>query len=216
MGQLEPKALATLENAESASARYVVLDEFLAPEELETITNYTLEHEADFSTSVVVSPEVEGGVLDYDHRRSRVLMEPECREVVLERIKSVLPRMLEKLGMEEFPISQVEAQITASNDGDFFHCHSDDGNERVATRQLTFVYFFHREPRQFEGGELRIYDRRGGEEQSAGVGSYHAIVPQQNQIVLFPCSLMHEITAVECPSQAFADSRFTLNGWLHR
>jgi SM-20-related protein len=42
------------------------------------------------------------------------------------------------------------------------------------------------------------------------------IVPQPNQIVFFPCSLLHEITPVECPSRAFADSRFTLNGWLHK
>jgi Rps23 Pro-64 3,4-dihydroxylase Tpa1-like proline 4-hydroxylase len=28
--------------------------------------------------------------------------------------------------------------------------------------------------------------------------------------------MMHEITAVNCSSQAFADSRFTLNGWLRR
>jgi Rps23 Pro-64 3,4-dihydroxylase Tpa1-like proline 4-hydroxylase len=41
-------------------------------------------------------------------------------------------------------------------------------------------------------------------------------VPQQNQIVFFPCSVLHEITPVECPSRAFADSRFTLNGWLHK
>jgi Rps23 Pro-64 3,4-dihydroxylase Tpa1-like proline 4-hydroxylase len=41
-------------------------------------------------------------------------------------------------------------------------------------------------------------------------------VPQQNQIVFFPCSVLHEITAIECSSRAFADSRFTLNGWLHK
>ena len=47
-------------------------------------------------------------------------------------------------------------------------------------------------------------------------GSYQTIVPQQNQIVFFPCELMHEITTVKCSSQGFADSRFTLNGWLRQ
>jgi Rps23 Pro-64 3,4-dihydroxylase Tpa1-like proline 4-hydroxylase len=46
-------------------------------------------------------------------------------------------------------------------------------------------------------------------------GSYQTIEPRQNQIVLFPCSVLHEITPVKCPSRAFADSRFTMNGWLH-
>jgi Rps23 Pro-64 3,4-dihydroxylase Tpa1-like proline 4-hydroxylase len=81
---------------------------------------------------------------------------------------------------------------------------------------MTFVYFFHREPRQFEGGELRLHDSRGGSELHTSAGTYQSIVPQQNQLVFFPCSVLHEITPVECSSRAFADSRFTLNGWLHK
>jgi len=118
--------------------------------------------------------------------------------------------------MEECPITRTEVQVTASNDGDSFAIHPDDGHEEVASRYLTFVYFFHREPKQFVGGELRIHDSRLQRERYVSQGSYQKIVPQENQIVFFPCSLLHEITPVECPSRAFADSRFTLNGWIHR
>jgi len=181
------------------------------------LTRFTLEHESDFSASEVVSPNVDSGVINYEHRRSRVLMDlVQYQDLMLERIKAVLPQVLDQLGMEEFSIAGVEAQITASNDGDFFHFHSDNGSERVASRNLTFVYFFHREPRPFEGGELRIHDARLEEGTYVSEGSYQAIVPQQNQIVFFPCELMHEITPVNCASQLFADSRFTLNGWLRR
>ncbi|HSY93633.1 MAG TPA: 2OG-Fe(II) oxygenase [Candidatus Binatus sp.] len=198
-------------------ARCVVLDEFLAPQELAELTRFTLEHESDFSASEVVSPHADSGVINYEHRRSRVLMDlAQYHDLILERIKAALPQVLDKLGMEEFSISGVEAQVTASNDGDFFHFHSDNGSERVASRNLTFVYFFHREPRQFEGGELRIHDARLEEGIYVSEGSYQTIVPQQNQIVFFPCEMMHEITPVNCASQAFADSRFTLNGWLRR
>ena len=138
------------------------------------------------------------------------------QDLMLERIKSVLPQVLDQLGMEQFNIAEVEMQVTASNDGDFFHFHSDNGSERVASRHLTFVYFFHREPRQFEGGELRIHDARLEDGVYVSEGSYQTIVPQQNQIVFFPCELLHEITPVNCASQQFADSRFTLNGWLRR
>jgi Rps23 Pro-64 3,4-dihydroxylase Tpa1-like proline 4-hydroxylase len=196
-------------------ARCVVLDEFLAPQELEALTRFTLEHESDFSTSSVVSPNTEGGVVNYDHRRSRVLMDLAHHEdVMLDRIKSVLPMVLDKLGMEEFAISGVEAQVTASNDGDFFHFHSDNGSDRVRSRHLTFVYFFHGEPRQFEGGELRIHDAHLQDGSYVSDDTYQTIVPRQNQIVFFPCELLHEITPVRCASQHFADSRFTLNGWL--
>jgi hypothetical protein len=189
----------------------VVLDEFLAPHELDELIAYTVQHENHFQNSEVISPSGEPGVIDFSHRRSRVLMDlGKHHAVILERIQSVLPRVLERLGIERFPVTQVEAQITASNDGDFFAIHSDDAQETIASRRITFVYFFHREPRPFEGGELRLYDPAGN-----STRGYQTIVPQQNQIVFFPCSVSHEITRVACPSRAFADSRFTLNGWLH-
>jgi len=140
----------------------------------------------------------------------------EKQAMMLARIKSVLPQVLERLGMEEFTIADLEAQITASNDGDFFHLHDDNGSEGVAARHLTFVYFFHREPRQFEGGELRIHDAHCKDGHCVSDGTYQTIVPRQNQIVFFPCELQHEITAVKCRTQRFADSRFTLNGWLRQ
>jgi Rps23 Pro-64 3,4-dihydroxylase Tpa1-like proline 4-hydroxylase len=212
-GHLERgSSVAVLDQPEIARGQCVVLDEFLAPQELDELISYALHHEMEFQSSEVISPSGEPGTLDYDHRRSRVLMDlGEHQEVILERIRVVLPRVLEKLGIEEFPVRHVEAQITSSNDGDFFHQHCDDAQEMIASRRLTFVYFFHREPRPFEGGELRLYDSPGNM-----AGGYQSIVPQQNQIVFFPCSVLHEITPVECPSGAFADSRFTLNGWLHR
>ncbi len=210
-------ALSVQERSPQLKARSVVLDEFLAPQEVEQLTRFALEHENDFRTSEVISPTAEGGVVDYEHRRSRVLMEiGPYQQLVLGRIKAALPEVLKRLGMEEFTISGEEVQITASNDGDFFRFHSDNGNEGVTSRYLTFVYFFHREPRQFDGGELRIHDARLDGDQYVSDGSYQTIAPQQNQIVFFPCELLHEITPVTCPSGQFADSRFTLNGWLRR
>jgi len=191
----------------------VVLDEFLAPQELEELISYTLQRESEFQKSTVISPSGDADQIDYGHRCSRVLMDLGKHEsVMLKRIETVLPRVLDQLGLAEFPVIHTEAQITASNDGDFFGAHWDNSQEMIASRQLTFVYFFHREPRQFEGGDLRLYDSQ----HFPPAGSYQTITPQQNQIVFFPCSVLHEITPVECPSRAFADSRFTLNGWLHQ
>ncbi len=210
----EPR-VGVLDQPELLRAQCVVLDEFLAPRELQELTSYVLQHEPDFSASEVISPV--GGVVDYEHRRSKVLMDlGPHQDVVLERIKQVLPAVFRKLGMEERLITKTEFQVTASNDGDFFRMHADNAHEEIASRYLTFVYFFHREPKQFEGGELRIHDSRLQGGSYASAGTYQTIVPQQNQIVFFPCELMHEITPVECPSGAFADSRFTLNGWLHQ
>jgi Rps23 Pro-64 3,4-dihydroxylase Tpa1-like proline 4-hydroxylase len=210
-------SVGVLDSPEMVRAQCVVLDEFLAPQELEELVSYTLQREAEFQSSELVSSSGEPGMIDHDHRRSRVLMDlGKHEEIILDRIRGVLPRVLDQLGIEQFPVTQVESQITASNDGDFFRAHSDDSEEIIASRRITFVYFFHSEPRPFEGGELRLHDSHREGELQVSSGSYQIVVPQQNQIVFFPCSLLHEITPVECRSRAFADSRFTLNGWLHK
>ncbi len=209
------RGIEVLEEPAVGRAQYVVLDEFLAPQEVNELVTYVMEHEVEFKNSEVISPSGEPGATDYDHRRSQVLMDLGKYETIfLDRIRGMLPRVLERLGIEEFPLTQGEVQITASNDGDFFRAHSDDSQEAIASRCVTFVYFFHREPRKFEGGELRLHNAYGRDE--AGRGTYHSIVPQQNQIVFFPCGVLHEITQIECPSRGFAHSRFTVNGWLHK
>jgi len=208
--------VAVLDAPSVIRSQCVVLDEFLAPQEMEELIRYTMDHEAQFAVSEVISPSGEPGVTDYNHRRSRVLMNlgPHGR-IILDRIRPVLPMVLHQLGMEEFAITQTEAQITTSNHGDFFQAHCDDAQAMIASRRITFVYFFHREPCQFEGGELHLHDSSNGDH-PFGAGGYQSIVPRQNQIVFFPCSTLHEITPVRCESRAFADGRFTVNGWLHQ
>jgi SM-20-related protein len=215
----QPKTggVAVLEAEDYGSAQCVILDEFLTLPELNALRQYVLEQELRFEISEVLSPGVTGGAVDYEHRRSRVLMDMGQHEkVMVDRVLACLPRVLEKWGRAPFPISRVEIQTTASNHRDFFRCHNDNGAEAVADREITFVYFFHREPKQFSGGELRIYDSRRENDNYVPSPNYRTIVPEQNQLVLFASGLSHEITPVECPSGQFADSRFTVNGWVHK
>jgi Rps23 Pro-64 3,4-dihydroxylase Tpa1-like proline 4-hydroxylase len=215
----QPKTggVAVLESPDYLAAKFVVLDEFLTLTELNRLDQYVLAQETRFEISEVLSPGVTAGAVDYEQRRSRVLMDLGGEErVIVDRLLVFLPRILEKWGRDPFPISRVETQITASNHGDFFHCHVDNGADAVAARDITFVYFFHHEPKQFRGGELRIFDSRRENDKYVPTANYRTIVPEQNQLILFASGLSHEITPVECPSAAFADSRFTINGWVHR
>ncbi len=215
----QPKtgSVAVLEADDYVPAQCVILDEFLTPAELNELSQYVLENEMQFEVSEVIAPGVTGGAVDYDHRRSRVLMNLNGHEkVITDRVLTCLPRVLKKWGRDPFAISRLETQTTASNHGDFFHCHVDNGTEAVAAREITFVYFFHREPKQFSGGELRIYDSRRENDNYVPTANYRTIVPEQNQLVLFASELSHEITPVDCPSGQFADSRFTVNGWVHK
>ena len=78
------------------------------------------------------------------------------------------------------------------------------------------MYFLHKEPRRFSGGELRIFETRLVDDRPVPVDHGQTIVPRQNTIVFFPSRHQHEVLPVRVPSGEFADSRFTVNGWIHR
>ena len=198
-------------------ASYILLDEFLVCAEVRSLMDFVWSHESDFRPSEVVSAE-QRSKSDLTHRRSMVLLSTgPFQKLIADRIKFYFPYILKGLQHTSFEIQEIETQITASNDGDFFRVHNDSKAAYLPSREITYVYFCHRAPKMFEGGELNIYDPRlqNGSSQVA-VRSPATIIPRQNQIIFFPSAFPHEVLAVRCPSHAFADSRFTLNGWIHR
>jgi Rps23 Pro-64 3,4-dihydroxylase Tpa1-like proline 4-hydroxylase len=182
----------------------VVLDEFLVWQELSAVMAHAAAHELAFHASHVVA----GTDPAYrEHRRSRVLVDVgPFHAVIADRLRFHLAHITDALGVPRFEPSRIEAQLTASGDGDYYRLHDDNTRGCPPTRAITFVYFCHREPRPFDGGELVLHEP----------GGPAPIAPAQNTVVLFPSSLPHEILPVRCPSGRFCDSRFTLNGWIHR
>lgn len=190
----------------------VQFDNFLTPEEKNRLLDYVLQHESDFVASTIEDPNPELAI----HRQSLVLHSfPEFEELIVNRIHAVLPDVLSKLGLPSFSSSRIETQLTAHNDSDYYKLHNDNASQNDASREITYVYYFHREPKPFTGGELRIYDSKIKDE-TYYADSFKIIEPRNNSIVFFPSRYMHEVLTVSCPSQAFADSRFTMNGWIWR
>jgi SM-20-related protein len=196
---------------------FLLLEEFLVPQELHQLLAYTLENEQRFRETQVIQAGHEHGNTNRDERRSRALYEFDpIRSMFVERLSAIVPYVFSSFERTPFPVRQVEAQLTATGDGEFFKTHNDNTHELLQRREITFVYYFHREPKPFTGGELRLYESyREGDRYRPGQG-FTDIGPQQNQLVLFPSYLMHEVRTTHVPSRMFADSRFTINGWLHR
>ncbi len=196
---------------------FVVLDDFLASDEASALLEYALDHEAEFSASEVVGQMQTTSVINPEHRRSLSLFNLRGhREVITSRIESSLPRVLAELRREPFPWQHIEIQLSASNDGEFFKRHSDNGIDTLKTRAITFVYYFHREPKKFADGELRIYTSFVRALLTRTPVRFETIAPLQNRVVFFPSSMLHEVLPVRCPSRAFADSRFSVTGWVHK
>ena len=202
----EPAPEAAVQHASS----YAVIEDFLEPERHAALLRFSLAAEAQFSTSTVSTG-------DADYRRSHVLFDlPEIAALFRERMTAQAPALMQRFGIAPFPIAEIECQMTAHNDGNYFKLHNDNGSSDTANRAISYVYYFRGEPRGFSGGTFRLYHSRIVD------GAFHCgalaadIEPRDNSLLCFPSHCHHEVLPVRCPSGHFADSRFSVNGWIRR
>lgn len=191
-------------------SHYVQIDHFLTPEEQQRLLDYVLQQESAFVPTTTSTGDV-------DYRRSMILYSfPEFSQLMVNRIQAILPDVFRKLQLPSFPSAEIEAQLTSHNDGNYYKIHNDNGSPDTANREFTYVYYFYREPKAFSGGELVIYDSKVENNFYVQADSYKLVEPRNNSIVFFLSRYLHEVLPVSCPTQAFADSRFTINGWVRR
>ena len=134
--------------------------------------------------------------------------------------------ILSSVGHQGPDPASIELELNAYGDGGRFRPHIDIpvgenrrniGERAGQDRTVSAVFYFHKRPKAFTGGALRLY-RFGaapGEHDDTGNGSI-AFEPQFNSLIAFPAWALHSVDAVHCSTQAFADSRFALNCWLCR
>ncbi|HEV7744736.1 MAG TPA: 2OG-Fe(II) oxygenase [Pyrinomonadaceae bacterium] len=208
------------QNGRKRSIEVFIKRDFLTKRELRGLTKYVLAHEQDFTASTVIPDGVPDAETDVSYRKSRVLYDlGEYAGLVQKRLRALLPEVLKTFRRTEFPIANVDVQITASNHGDFFKVHRDNSSVEpldIPLREVTYVYYFHTEPKAFSGGQLSLYNSKDGEVENSGEQSVKTITPRQNTLVLFPSFYDHEVLPVRCPTGKFANSRFTVNGWVIR
>ena len=223
-GQIKRKVSTTGRSKRPRNAKrslpLFVKGDFLTRTELHGLTRYVLRREADFTHSSVIPEGMPEGTNDPSYRKSRVLYDVgEYATVIRHRLMSFLPEALRVFNRAPFDLSHIDVQVTASNDGDFFKVHNDNGHDEppdIPRREVSFVYYFNSEPKAFTGGNLRFYDAPDGRIESSDDRRVRTVSPRQNTLVLFPSSYSHEVLPVKCPSRRFAHSRFTVNGWFIR
>lgn len=152
-------------------------------------------------------------------RQSSVLLVQnfdEYYQKIRHKILQIRPDILGKLNLPSFLVSWVEMQMTAHNHGDYYYIHQDIDGEKISNRVLSYVYYFHQQPKAFYGGDLRIYQTHINSDNNQIGEKFITIEPRHNSIVFFDSRIKHEVLPVFCPSQQFENSRFTINGWIHR
>ena len=194
-------------------APYLRFDDVLEPDDHARLLEYALAHQS-FEASRVMTSATEARV-DPRLRASGTMMSLDALVGDLERrLRGLVPHARRELGLPWFPAGKAEIEMVVHQLGDFFSPHTDDGNETVAGRRLTCVYYFHRLPRRFSGGELRLYDslERGGRIQRAD--TYRSVEPADNSAVFFPSHCFHEVRPVRSETRSHRDSRFSVNVWF--
>jgi Rps23 Pro-64 3,4-dihydroxylase Tpa1-like proline 4-hydroxylase len=196
--------------APKLDSEYLQFDQFLTATEHQQLLDYVWQRQPDFVPTSTFTGEV-------NYRESVVLYDfPDFADLIARRIQAQLPQIWQKLSIPPFTVTQIEAQLTAHNDGQFYKVHNDNGSPDTATRELTYVYYFYRDPKPFTGGELVIYDSKIQNNYYVQADTFKTVEPRNNSIVFFFSRYMHEVLPIRCPSRDFADSRFTINGWIRR
>ncbi len=191
-------------------SRYILLENFIDETAHRELLNFVIRREKDFVPSTVSTK-------DAEYRHSLVLYDfPQFASMFRDRVRSLLPRLKIALGTGDFQVGDIECQLTAHNDGDYFRLHNDGGSPDTLDRRLTFVYYFNHEPKAFSGGQFRLYDSRIAEGRYECGEPSADIEPKNNSVLFFPSHCHHEVLPVRCPSTRFIDSRFTINGWVRR
>jgi Rps23 Pro-64 3,4-dihydroxylase Tpa1-like proline 4-hydroxylase len=191
-------------------APFVRIEQFLTP----------AEHDFLLETAHQQQSRLEISTIGDDHYnpewRSSWVLYKKLDELIpwfLPRVKEALADSLPRLQVAPFAVGHVELQMTVHRSGGFYKIHQDTGKEQRSGRQVSYVYYFHRLPKRFTGGDLLLYDT--SVEDGAYAAAFTRIEALDNSIVFFPSDYCHQVTTVHCETDDFGDSRFTLNGWFY-
>jgi SM-20-related protein len=81
---------------------------------------------------------------------------------------------------------------------------------------LTFVYHFHKSPKAFTGGGVRLFDGQTDNGMIRASDSFRDLEIKDNALLMFPSYVVCAGLPVHCSTQAFADGLFAIRGTLHK
>jgi SM-20-related protein len=136
---------------------------WLGPEMVQRLLDFAQEQRDSFFPSGVGYGET--ARVDANIRHSgRITKLGDLKQELRTQIRAVLPTVFRQLGADAFEPGKIEVEMVAHGDGALFTEHRDNAVEDkkfVIRRAVTAVYYFHRLPKAFSGGVLRIYPLAG-------------------------------------------------------
>lgn len=195
-------------------APFVRIQNFLPQCQRNRLFSLAVENQNEFKPLKVYIPMEEGPVVGkYDSKfRHQVGLErsAEVEDIIKPRILEILPVILPRLQVKPFPIGDIVTQLSLCHNGHFGQVHRDDMDGRT---KVSLAYYFHKQPKAFSGGDLLLYDT-DLERRSFNRGKFTQIKPDDNTLTLYPSGYYHQITRVNCPTDAFDEGRFAIAGHI--
>lgn len=190
---------------------HTLFDGFLGPELSSKLLDFALANEAGFEPSVVYNRET-AGVRPQSRNSLRFDGDwKPLKKAFRSAVEARIDEVVRGAGAGDFRPDQMEIELVANRDGGHFIRHIDTQtrvSDRSTDRIVSAVYYLHREPKAFSGGQLILHALIGNEEL--------AIEPRHDRLVVFTSMAPHEVGRTVVPTDAFADARFSINCWLHR
>lgn len=135
----------------------------------------------------------------------------EAVDVLGKRIFDLLPSLFTALGIEPFPVSRIPINLIHGLGGHIGSPHADSYDGRL---KISLLYYFHRVPKAFRGGDLEFYGTVPGSSSGHSDEPLTKIEYEDNLIIAFPSETFHGVTEVSCDSSNFADGRFVAVAFL--
>ena len=187
-------------------APFVRVRSFLPPDEHAALLALMLAGREHFSQPALVG----AGYVDPKERNNSEAderMVDTVRPGFEPRLRELVGKALPRLGMGGLGAYRVGVQVRTYQTGEFYAAHTDFDDGDPTPRLINYVYYLHRRPKSFSGGDLLLYD-------GLAASTFTRIEPLDNSIVLFPSRILHEVTVVECDPGDFGSGRFSVNGAL--
>lgn len=192
------------------SAIALVYNDVFDEDAIRLIRSYTLENKDNFNKATVI-----GDVPNYREAWVTGVRDNVIVEIILEKVKSLIPEVLSALGFDRFDLTMEEIQLTRHGNGGFYKVHTDNSDKTLQDRMLTYVFYFNLGESNFTGGDLVLYDHYDNEDgRFLANSSFLKIEPIHNRLVIFLSSSFHEVSEVYLEEDKFEYGRFTINGWL--
>ena len=130
------------------------------------------------------------------------------REWWFPRVRAALPRTVRELGVDVSAAPDLYGAWACHHNGDFHVRHFDVGETTSSfcdNRRVAYIYYLHRRPRAFAGGDLMLYP--------PGADPIR-IRPAHNAFIAFPPETEHEVEPVRCDPDDWGAGRFSIGGFV--